>query len=128
MHYSHNIEECLAYHIEGIKQTNMYGNRSISSPDVRSFYCQPSSITSYHGSAASIVVIRYQRSYYREQWMVVITEEGLINQGKTTSKNRQASRCRHCCIIADDRGQWAVIAADVSVGVPQRRLSVMGIS
>ena len=30
--------------------------------------------------------------------------------------------------IAIDRGRWAVIAADESVGVPQRRLCVMGIS
>ena len=29
---------------------------------------------------------------------------------------------------ADDRGQWAVIAADASVGVPQRRLGITGIS
>ena len=30
--------------------------------------------------------------------------------------------------IADDRGQWAVIEADASVRVPQRRLGIMGIS
>ena len=30
--------------------------------------------------------------------------------------------------IADDRGQWAVIAADSSVGVSKRRLGVTGIS
>ena len=28
---------------------------------------------------------------------------------------------------ADDRGRWAVIASDASVGVPQRRLGVTGI-
>ena len=37
-------EECLAYHAENIEQTSVYGNRSLSSPDVRSFYCQPSSV------------------------------------------------------------------------------------
>ena len=30
--------------------------------------------------------------------------------------------------IADDSGRWAVIAADASVGVLQRRLAVTGIS
>ena len=30
--------------------------------------------------------------------------------------------------IADDRRQWTVKAVDASVGVPQRRLGVMGIS
>ena len=30
-----------------IKGMNMYGNRPISSPDVRSFYCQPSSVASF---------------------------------------------------------------------------------
>ena len=45
---------CLAYHTENIKRTNMYGNRSLSSLDVRSFYCQPPSVASYHGSAVCI--------------------------------------------------------------------------
>ena len=31
-------------------------------------------------------------------------------------------------VIADDRGRWAVIAADASAGVSQRRLGVTGIS
>ena len=30
--------------------------------------------------------------------------------------------------ITDDRGRWAVIAADATVGVPQGRLDVVGIS
>ena len=30
--------------------------------------------------------------------------------------------------IADDRGRWALITADASVGVLQRRLGIMGIS
>ena len=35
------------------KETNKYDSKSVFSPDVRSFYCQPSSVTSYHGSAMS---------------------------------------------------------------------------
>ena len=48
------------------------------------------SITSYHGSAMSVVTIRCQRSCYKEQWVVVATEEDLVNHG-TTSRNGQAS-------------------------------------
>ena len=55
--------ECLAYHAESMKETNMYGNRSISSPDVSNFNSQPSSVTSYHGSAMSAITIRCQKSY-----------------------------------------------------------------
>ena len=50
-------------------RTNMCDNRPISSPDVRSFYCQPSGVASYHGSAMSVVMIRSRKSYYKEQWM-----------------------------------------------------------
>ena len=39
----------------------MCGNRSVSSPNVRSFYCQPSTVANYHGSATSVVMnIRLQ--------------------------------------------------------------------
>ena len=58
----------MTYHMQSIKQTHMYGNSSISSPDVRSFYRQPSSIANYHGSAMSAVKIRYQKSYYKMDW------------------------------------------------------------
>ena len=36
----------LTYRTESIKQTSMCGIRSTSSPDVRSFYCQPSNVAS----------------------------------------------------------------------------------
>ena len=47
-----NATGCLAYHTMNTKWTNMYVNSSIPSLDVRNFYyfCQPSSIASYHGS------------------------------------------------------------------------------
>ena len=38
-----------------------------------------------------------RKSYYKEQWVVVITEADLVNHGRTTSTNGQTSRCRHCC-------------------------------
>ena len=72
--------EWLAYHTGSIKQTNMYGNMSLSSLDRRSFYCQPSSIGSCHGSAMSrhdalpkivpqrIVDGSRRRERHRESW------------------------------------------------------------
>ena len=65
----------------------MWGSRSISSSDVWSFYYKPSSVASYHGSAISVVMIRYRRSHYKEQWMVVVAEEVLVNHARTTSRN-----------------------------------------
>ena len=87
---------CLAYHTESLKQTNMYGNRSISSPDIRRCYRQLTSVASYHDSAMSVVMIRCQRSYYDEQCMVyhalfivtiVVAQEDRVNNGRTTSTN-----------------------------------------
>ena len=51
-----------------------------------------------------------------EQYRVVITKEYSINHGGMASRNGQAP--------IDDRGQWAVVTADASIGVPQRRLGV----
>ena len=84
----------MAYHTDSIKQTNMYGNGSISSPDVRSFYCPPPSVASYHGAVMSVVMIRCRRE---EQWVVVVAEKYLINHARTTPRNGQPCRCRHCC-------------------------------
>ena len=47
---------CLVYHAENIKQMNLYGNRSTSPPDVRSSYCQLSSVTSYLGSVMLLLL------------------------------------------------------------------------
>ena len=46
----------------------------------------------------------------------------LINPGRTTLVESSL------LCIADDRSRWAVIAEDASVGVPQQRVGVMGIS
>ena len=32
-----------------------------------------------------------------KQEMVIVAEEDLVNHGGTTSRNGQASHCRHCC-------------------------------
>ena len=91
--------ECLAYQTESTKQANMYDSMLISSPDVRSFHCQHSSMTSCRGSAMSVVIICCQRSYYKEPWTAVggVAGEGPVNQGRTTSMSGQARRCRCCC-------------------------------
>ena len=39
------------------RNDHIYDNKSVLSPDVRSFYCQPSRVASYHGSAKYVVVI-----------------------------------------------------------------------
>ena len=52
-----------AYHTKNSKLTNMHGNRSISSTDVRNCYCQPSNVASYPGLAMSAATIRFQKSY-----------------------------------------------------------------
>ena len=38
-----------------------------------------------------------RRSLSKEMWMVVVAEEDLVNHVRTTPRNEQASRCRHCC-------------------------------
>ena len=48
------------------------------------FCCQPASVASYHDSAMSVLVIRCQRSCYKEQWMAVVAEENLVFHGRTT--------------------------------------------
>ena len=93
----HATEECVAYHTGSIKQMKMCGNRSTSSSDVRSFYCQLPSVTSCHCSAMSVIMICCRRWYYKEQRMVIVTEKDLINHGRTTARNGKASRCHHCC-------------------------------
>ena len=85
------------------KQMNMYGIRSVSSTDVRNFYYQPSRIIIYHGRARSAITIPYQKSYYSEELMVVITEEDHVNHGGTASSNGQASHCHHCCACTQQR-------------------------
>ena len=54
-------------------------------------------LSSYHGSAMSVVMMRCRRSYYKELRNVVFVEDDLVNHGRITSRNGHASRCRHCC-------------------------------
>ena len=82
---TNDTQECRVYHTKSIKQRNMYGSRSVSSSDVGSFYCQPSNITSYRGSAMSVVIIRCRKSHHEEQWMVVVAEKDFVNHGRTMS-------------------------------------------
>ena len=66
---------------------------------VVNFYYQPASVTSYHGWTMSAVTIRCQKSYYMEQWtVVVVAEEDRLNHGRTTSGNGHASHCRRFCV------------------------------
>ena len=59
--------------------------------------------------------------------MVVVAEEDLVNDGRTTSRNGQSVDVVIAAIV-DDRGRWAVISTDASVAVSQRHLGVTSIS
>ena len=74
----------LAYHLNNTKLKCMYDNRLIPSPDIRNFYrkCQPSSVASYHSSAMSAVMIHCRKSYYNEQWIIVVAVEDRVNHGR----------------------------------------------
>ena len=106
----------------------MCGSRSISSPNVRRFYCKPSSVPSDHDSAIFVVAIRCPRSYYKEQWMAVVTEGRPRKSWKDNIKEWTGRSMLSLLYIANDGGHWGVITADASVGVPQQRLGVTGIS
>ena len=47
-----------------------------------------------HVSMMSVVMIRC-RSYFEEQWIVVIVEQDLVSPERITSSNGR--QCRHCC-------------------------------
>ena len=60
--------------------------------------------------------------------MIVDVDEDLVNHGKATFWYGQANRFRHCYVprMTEVNGQSFIV--DASVGVPQRRLGVMGFS
>ena len=101
------IGGCLAYHTEIIKRTSTCGNRSISSPDIRNFYCQPPSVVSYHRSAMSAVTIRCQNH---------ATENSSLYDSRCRWRPRKSWRdnmkaCTGQSLssllrIADDRSPW----------------------
>ena len=73
---------CMVYHTKNIKQTSMYGNRSVSLPDVRSFQCQRSKVTMVQPCLPSWYA--EEKSYHKGQWMVVVAEEECVNHGRKT--------------------------------------------
>ena len=75
--------EYLAYHTESIIQTNLRGNRSLSSPDVRIFYCQLLRVASNHGSAMSVVIIHCGRFATKNSgWHALQRKTLLIMKGR----------------------------------------------
>ena len=116
---------------------------------------QPSSVASNHGSA--MYVCRHdmlskiipqgtvdgssRRRKLRKSWKDNTVEwTGLSMSSLLRIADDRVSELVSCCLTAlqqqkvidvrmrYDRGRWAVIAGDASVGVPQQRLGVMGIS
>ena len=72
----------------------------------------------------TIITIVQRRSHYKEQWMVVVAEEDLVNHERTTSSNGQASRCRDCCASRMTEIDGNRKGMHLSK-YPQRRLGVM---
>ena len=92
------------------------------------FSMSMSSGACYHGLVMPVVMIRCRRSYYKEQWVIVVAEEDLVKHESTTSGNGHTIRCRHCCTsrmtVVDGRSSQQMHLSKYL----QRRLSVMGIS
>ena len=57
---------------------------------------------------------------------MVVAEEDRANHGGTTSMNGHASHC-HCC-ASQTTSQWATIAAEASVRVPQQHWGITGVN
>ena len=58
-------------------------------------FCALPEVT-WHVSIITLVMFA-QTSYYREQWMVVVTKEDRVNHGGTTPWNRHAGHYRRWC-------------------------------
>ena len=95
----------------------MHDNRSISDILAGRQELFLSSVACYHDLTIFGVMIRCHGSYYKEQWMVVVAEEDLINHGRQHQGMDRPVDVVIAACISDDRGRWAVIAADASVGV-----------
>ena len=65
----------------------------------------------------SAITIVCQQSYNREQSMVVVTEDGRVNHGGTTSRN-----CCHCCTPQTTEVDEHSLQQRLLSEYPQRRL------
>ena len=50
-------------------------------------------------SVAHVIQAAEDHTTSKEQWVVGVAEEDRTNHGRTTSENKHASRCRHCCAL-----------------------------
>ena len=85
----------MAYHTESIAD--------------ESFYCQASHVFMLRPCLSSLYAAGDHTKRY-SGWMVDITKEDRVNHGRT-SRNGQASHCRHCCasqMTETDRQQHSV--------------------
>ena len=60
--------------------------------------------------------------------MVVVAEEDRANHVGTTSRNRQASHCRHCCASQTIEVDGQPVQRRRLSEYPQRRLGITGFS
>ena len=126
-----------AYHTESIKRTNMCDNRSISSPDVRKFYHQPSSVASYHGSAMPVVMIdcrkiilvggSHRSGRSRKSWKDSIkewTDRSMSLLPRSLGSHRSGSICRSSPTTPGRHGywlDWSLILQDSDLNPPPCR-------
>ena len=112
-------EEFVAYvYTDCIKQTNMCGNVLAGRHELLLSTVNRCKLSCFGhvGRRDTLPKIILQD---KELWMAVVTEQDLVNHGRTTSMNLQASRSRHCCPSR---------MTDASIGVPHRRPTLAGIS
>ena len=93
-----------------------------SKGDNNSISLLQTSVTSYHGSATSVVTIRCRKSCNKKQGMVVIAQEARVNHGRPGESMTSLLR------IVDDRNRWATVTMQASVGVTQLNYKPLKIS
>ena len=95
----------------------MYGNRSISSPDVRNVYCQPPSVACYHDAAMSAIMIHCQNHTTRNNGRYSRRRGRPRRSWRYNIKEWIGQSLLSLLRIADDICRWATITAEASVGV-----------
>ena len=113
----------------GEHEKNAYDNRSISSLDITTFYLLSTVMrrkSSWFGHAC--------RHDMLSKIILQGTADGSCRRGRPRKPRRDDIKewtgqlLLPLLRIADDRSRWATIALEASVGVPERRLGVMGVS
>ena len=79
-----------------------------------------------YGSAMSVAMIHYRRSYYRANLDGRRPRGRPRKSWKDNIKEWMAQSMSSLLRVAEDRCRWVAITAEASVGVPQQRLRITG--